>query len=497
MLASSLANGALAFVVTLIVTRGLGAEQAGMFYVTVAVFSVCLTVLTAGADLGIVRTIARDVALGEFGAIRTTVRAAVVPVAAVSTLAAIGLVLFAPSLAPHLVHASSNGDITSLFRTVIAFVPLASISVVLIAATRGFGTMTPFMVSEQIGKPFLSALGVGLAFVIAGANVVELGLAWAAPNLVGLVYAALMLRRLMGRHVSDHRPDDHSSASIWREFWSFASVRALASIFQVLVRWLDVILVSSIASVRDAGIYAAISRLVLIGTVVQRAIIRVMGPRFSGLLAVGDRAGAESLYKTSTSWLTAVSFPFYLALAVFAPTVVLIFGTEFQGGATPLVILAIGMLVNVATGPAMTILLMAGKASSNLITSAGSLAINTALNVALIPTLGITGAAIAWCVSIVFQNLFPLWQILHTLHLHPVGPGVLASGGCALLIYGLAGGFIEAVFMPAPLGVAVITVALTGVYLAFLWHFRRLLAVDALMESVKLRPRTRVVAENS
>lgn len=487
-MASSAAGALLGLVLTLFLTRGLGASGAGAFFVAMAVFTVCTAVFTFGADLGAMRMTASQLALGETQSIRPTIVAGVVPVAVLSSAVALVLYLAASAFAPHLIRGPSS-DIVSLLRAVIPFLPFATVYGVMIAATRGFGAMTPFVVTE-VGRPLLSTIAVGLALGVAGTSVSLAGVAWAAPCVLALVYATFALRKLVaGLRVTERIRD---RASVWREFWRFASLRGVAAIFQVLVRYLDVILVAAISSARDAGIYAAISRLALVGMLTQRAVIRVTGPRFSALFAVGNHAQAQSLYGTTTSWLISLSFPFYTLLAVFSPVVVLIFGSDFEAGAIPLTILSIAMLVNVATGPSTTILLMSGRASWNLANSIGAFVLNTALNVALIPTFGITGAAIAWAVSVLFQNLLPTWQIYRAFDLHPISAGAVAASCAALLVYGLGGGLVAAVWGPSALGAAVVAIGLTAIYLALLWHFRELLAVGSLRESVRLRTRERI-----
>jgi O-antigen/teichoic acid export membrane protein len=493
-LASSIVSAALGFALTLIVARGIGAEAAGVFFITLGVFAVTMGVLKLGADLGAMRMIARYLALGKPDAVRTVIFAGIVPVALLSVVAAVGVIVVAPELGPRIARNASSVDVASLLRAVIIFLPVATVSAVVIAATRGFGTMTPFIVTEQLGTPLLSTLAVGIVVALEPTALTLVGIAWAAPLFLGLVYGLFALRRLVDALPAQR--EDLLSGPIWREFWRFASVRGGASFALILVRWLDVILVGILASAREAGIYAVISRLLFVGTITQRAIIRVLGPRFSALLAIDDRARTQTLYQTSTGWLVALSFPFYLLVSVFASVAVLMFGPEFKPGATPLAIISIAMLVNIATGPATTILLMAGKASWNLANSYGSLVLNAGLNVVLIPSLGITGAAIAWAVSILFQNLVPTSQIFHAFRLHPFGPGALAAGTVALLVYGGGGAAIKVIAQPSPAATVLIALALTLIYLAVLWRFRDLLAIDSLRQSIRLRARDPVVAES-
>jgi O-antigen/teichoic acid export membrane protein len=492
-LVGSVISVTLGFALTLIVARGIGAEGAGVFFVTLGVFAVLLGVLKLGADLGAMRMIARHLALDEPDAVRVIIGAGILPVALLSAAVAAVVFAFAPDVGPSFARDAPRADVASLLRVVIVFLPFATVSAVVVAATRGFGTMRPFIATEQVGTPLLATVGVGVVVVIAPTATWLLGVAWALPLVLGLVYATFALRRQVARLP---RRAHTAPGVVWREFWRFSFVRALASVAQILVRWLDVLLVGALVSARAAGIYVVVSRFVLVGALTQRAIIRVLGPRFSTLFAVNDHRGAQILYQTSTAWLVSLSFPFYLLVTAFASVVVLMFGREFEPGATPLAILSLAMLVNIATGPATTILLMSGKASWNLANSYGSLALNAGLNVVLIPAFGITGAAVAWSMSILFQNLLPTWQIFRAFRLHPLGAGARASGAAAVFVYGLGAGTVEALSDPSPLSAALVTVALTAVYAVILWHFRDVLAIDSLRQSFRPRARDTVALEN-
>ena len=496
-LVGSVVSVALGFALTLVVARGAGAERAGVVFVTLGIFAVLVGVLKLGADLGAMRMIARYLAFEEPDAVRVLIRAGILPVALLSAAVAAAVFAAAPELGPSVARSAPRADVASLLRAVIVFLPCATVSGVIVAATRGFGTMRPYIITEQVGTPLLAVLGAGVVVVMAPTATWLLGIALAAPVVLGLIYASFALRKLVAYLPKRPPKRLHSSRGvIWREFWRFSSVRALASVAQILVRWLDVLLVGALVSARDAGIYAVVSRFVLVGALTQRAIIPLLGPRFSALFAVDDYRAAQTLYQTSTAWLVSLSFPFYLLVSAFASVVLLMFGREFEPGATPLAILSLAMLVNIATGPATTILLMGGKASWNLANSYGSLALNAGLNIVLIPAFGITGAAVAWSISILFQNLVPTWQIFRAFRLHPLGAGVRAAGAAGVLVYGLGAGGVKAIADPSLGSAALAAAALTAVYAVVLWHFRAVLAVDSLRQSLRPRARHPVAAEN-
>src|SRR4029450_11585052 len=122
--------------------------------------------------------------------------------------------------------------------------------------------------------------------------------------------------------------------------------------------------------------------------------------------------------------------------------------------------------------------------------------LNIALNVALIPAFGITGAAISWSASVLVQNVLPTWQIFRALHLHPLSAGAVAAGSSALLVYGLGGGLIAMMWAPSALGFVLVALTLSVIYVGLLWHFRQLLAVESLRESIRFRTGEKIAVES-
>ena len=124
------------------------------------------------------------------------------------------------------------------------------------------------------------------------------------------------------------------------------------------------------------------------GSLALLAVINVVGPQISDLLARDAPSRARDVYQTATCWLMLLTWPLYLSLAFFAPLLLRVFGPGFDTGATALAILCVAMLVSMATGPIDTVLLMAGKSGWNLANTAVALGLNVGLNLVLIPASG-------------------------------------------------------------------------------------------------------------
>src|SRR5438067_3829368 len=94
------------------------------------------------------------------------------------------------------------------------------------------------------------------------------------------------------------------------------------------------------------------------------------------------------------------------------------------------------MLFNEASGPRTVVQLQSGKSICNLVNTTTSLTVSVVHNVLLIPKYGMTGAAIAWTVSIVVNNVAPIIEIWVFMRLHPLSLGSPIVALSALTCYG-------------------------------------------------------------
>jgi O-antigen/teichoic acid export membrane protein len=486
-----IASGAFGFAFGIVIARGLGAAGAGVFFTSVAVFTIGAVAAQFGATTGLIRSIARFRALEELESIRPTLAAAVVPLLVSGVVLGATLFVFAHDIATAILDGDAAATAERYLRVFAPFLPLAVVTSALLGATRGFGTMIPLVAIEHIGKGLLRT-GLALAVLGAGLGSVALALAWAVPHALGLLAAVAALAIVMGRATRPERRTYVPTSGLASEFWRFTAARGAAGILQITLAWLDTILVAALASPHEAGIYRAAISYINQGSFANQAIVFVVGPLLSGLLAQHLHERAQSVYHTATWWLSALSWPIYLSFAVFAPLFMSVFGSEFVTGAKALVILSLPMLLAMAAGPVNVVLVMAGKSSWNLYNVALALVTNVVLNVVLIPPFGITGAAVAWAATILVSNVAALVEVGVFLKLRPLGSGFAIVAAISLVCYGALGLLIRlALGTTVPAFILFVVVA-TASYVALMWRFREALHIGVLFESLRTRRRGRI-----
>lgn len=486
----------LGFGLTVLASRWLQPKQTGEFFELIALFTILSNSFALGADTGLTRWISRARAIGGIQEVRRIVLIAVVPVATIGAAAAAAVWLSAPALAGVFLRGMNPAQAASEFRLIGLFVPLGALSACLIAGARGFGRMWPYLGIEGLGKPALR-IGLITLALLAGWSLRGALLGWTIPVAIGAAAICFIIARLIRKEVptAGRMLASDGRGRLAADFWRFAAPRGLAGIFQVTVLWLDILLVGAILTSYDAGVYAAVSRLAMIGTFALEGTRLAIAPQLSGLLARRENSRAAALYQSATRLLMLASWPLYLMFAIF-PTVVLgIFGTHYAAGAVSLVILSLAMLVNTGTGNVTVVLLMGGKSSLNVLNTVIALGVNIGLNFLLLPRIGIAGAAIAWAASILLDNLLAAFEVWWVLDIAPLGRGyglvVAVAGGCFGLI-GLAVRALAGPTVPA-LGLA-LAVGLSA-YGLVVYAGRGRLQLTGLYAA--LRPRRRVVSSAS
>jgi len=407
-----------------------GTEFAGVFFAATALVAIVSNASALGTMTGQVFFMPRALQ-GNAPNPRGLLVLALRPVTVVSAGAAAGLWAAAGTIGP-LVEGSHGNEIASMLRVLALLVPAWALSLPLLGATRGLGSMTPTVAVNQIFRPgaqLLSVGGVLLFMETPSPNLV--GMAWGWPVLASPLLALLAVARLGGLSHSTA----HESTVTSQEFWRYTRPRALSTMFQVALERIDVILVSVLAGAGAAGVYGAVTRFITAGNF----LIFSMGQATSGPLrravAAQDWAKAQRLLQQTTGWMVLVSWPYFLLLAVKGTPVINLLSPAYLSGAPVLALLALGMLVNALAGPIDLTLLMLGKSRASLIGAASALIADILLAWFLIPRVGVIGAAIAWSVAVAIQNGLATVLVHNSVRLHgPDRPALVAAAGALIAV---------------------------------------------------------------
>ncbi|MGI8709835.1 MAG: oligosaccharide flippase family protein [Acidimicrobiales bacterium] len=486
-LVGSVIYGVANFALLVVLNRTLGTRSAGIVLVAIAIFNITSTVAELGCPTGLIRMISRDRAVGRRDRLRATVIVGVVPVAVVSTVLAGALFVVASPLARVLAEGGNTEVVANVLRGMAVFLPFSALHSVLISGTRGFDTMRPQVVVERIGRALTLPLVVAVAVAV-GMGPVGVGIAWAATNLVALVFSGRAMQvRVQGALEASGQPALPADRGLARAFWAFTAPRAVGQASEVAVNWIDTVLVGALVSTTAAGIYASGTRYLLPGLYAAEALMQVTGPQISGLLARGHRDEASALLKVVAGWQTAVMWPLYLLTALFPTPLLEVFGPDVVRAKWALVALAVAMLITAPAGPVASVILMSGRSRQAMVNTLALVAVNLGGNLIFVPRYGVTGAGVVWGVTILVAAALPGWQAAHSLRVATLGRPAFVAAALAAATVGLVGGGIRVVVGDDVAGLVLATSLATPVYLAGLWALRSHLHLDALWAGIRRR----------
>ncbi len=307
-----------------------------------------------------------------------------------------------------------------------ALVPVSALLGYSASTLQGFRRVPQAQLPQQVLRPVL--FGVGIVLVTVG-----FGVQLAAGQAVALNAAATAVALGVSLFLLS-RAAPATAVAATPEFESDKWMRAIRSFIVIsgaqliLSQQSDILVVGTVLSPRDAGLYSAASQLAGLTMLGAQAVIFVVLPFVSDLHARGRRAELQRLVVRTVQACAAVSLPAVALLLVAGRLVLHAYGPAFVDGYAVLAVLTAGQGVGATLGIISGFLLtMTGheQAASRMVV--GTAVLNLALTFVLTPTVGIVGAAVAT----VLAGLTRVWLLQRYARRHigvAVRPYLAAEG---------------------------------------------------------------------
>jgi O-antigen/teichoic acid export membrane protein len=253
----------------------------------------------------------------------------------------------------------------------------------------------------------LIGLAVLVGFSLNAVHVFELSLISAIPILIVMV--VVLMRMLKTERAPRTKPE------FYIKMWLAGALPLLmTAVANRLQLDLDVLMVGGILGHFDVGIYRAAARGAILVTIANTIALQLVGPMLSRALANEDHGEAQRLLSQAALVSLIAGVPIVLVFGLGANLYLGLFGPEFVQANTSLRLLLIGQSSIILAGADAILLIMLRRERLVLIVTTLGVALNFALNLALIGPFGIEGAAMASLVSMVIVRATLVRFILKT-----------------------------------------------------------------------------------
>jgi O-antigen/teichoic acid export membrane protein len=399
------------FAANILITRTLGAESFGAVTLLTQGAFVLSFATRAGMDMAVLRDVAIEAGGGHPGRIRVPVARATAFAAFVSVLVALLGLVGADSIRSVLNIGDERGR--WVVEAACLGLPFLALANVWLSATRGLKIMRYTLYIFWAGQPIAWIVGMLIGWQFSES-------AWVAVLAYSLSWAAASVAAWWCWHRESREwPADPMEAGDMTRLLRYAGPRAPAALFSQLLFWTDLFVLTQFATHSEVGIYSAALRAGQVMVLFLTSVSLMFSPFVADLHARGETERLDGLFKSLTRWTLAATLPAFLVLLVAPEPALRLFGSEFTGGKTALLVLIAGQFINVATGSVGFVLIMVGRTGWDLIVYAASLVVNLGLAYWLCPEYGMTGAAVANSVTFALSKWARLAFVYRFVHIQP------------------------------------------------------------------------------
>ncbi len=195
----------------------------------------------------------------------------------------------------------------------------------------------------------------------------------------------------------------------------------IASCMSLAVEWSGVLIAGAILTAEDVALLSAAQRTAMLTSFVLMVVNMVVAPRYAKMWKEQNLSGIERLAKYSTRGMISMVIPVVIVMIVIPDKLMGLFGEGYEAAAILLSIMAVGQLINVATGSVGYLLNMSGHEDDFRRVTLFTGPFSIICSILLIYQLNLIGAALATAVGVGVQNIAALIMVKRRLGFFPIG----------------------------------------------------------------------------
>jgi len=402
--------GAIAgFAITYVITTNFSADGYG-------VFELCLTLLTilsmfsrAGIDSALVRFIPEFKDKNDEQSLKKVYALTMMIALPASVVFSVALYFFAEQVAVGF----GSADLATGFRYVALVIPFSTWLGLNSEAFRGMKNMIAYSFYQR-GTVLVLAIAaiyflMAQDFAAENTPFVAFGIGVISLSIIAGIVAPLKIKNLISEkfHVEkSHKAFNLSALSV------VAFPMLLSTTMFIIMNWTDTIMIGIYLKEWEVGVYRLAFKVAALITFAQFAVSSIAAPMFSSYKTNNDIQGMKKITRNIGFLNILISTPIFLVIIIFPDFILGIFGDKYSDfGSLPLIILAVGAIINAVCGPVMYLLNMTGREGDvRNILLVSSIA-NFILNLIFIPRFGLIGAACATALSTILWNILGVIKI--------------------------------------------------------------------------------------
>lgn len=468
------------FAVQILIVRHLTKADFGAFAYALSIATIGEGLTLVGLDRAVARYLPIYDEQGDQGRVLGLLALAI------GTVAAAGLAMIVVVLGLRGLIAGEFADDPTAVTVLVIMVtlaPLLALDRLTVTLFAAYGRPGAIFMRKYVAAPGLRLLVV-LALVLGDADVVFLATGYVIAGVAGVaLFLGLLIRVLHERGVL-HRGAWARRRYPTREAFAFAIPLLSTDLVFAAMNQADAIMLGHLGGATDVAALRAIYPAARLNQLVLTSFGMLFTPMASRLFSRGDHSGVNALYWRTATWIAVVSFPvFAVTTALAGPLTTFLFGARYADSAPLLAILALGYYVHAVLGFNGLTLNVYRRVRYIVTVDVAALVVNVLANLALIPRMGASGAAVATAVSLTLHNVLKQVGLrrcagLHAFDRHVARPYAVITVGALVVL--------AVVVVTPPLGVTLPLLVATS--LLVVWLNREALQLEETFPALARHP---------
>lgn len=377
---SNITKAAISFLGIAFFSQKLGASQIGIFFL----FQALLGILSIGADFGLRGAIEKRISEGNTkgSVLSTGILIKIIPI----TVIIVGIIFLQPWINEYL------GRKLAIFLV---------ISLVLKEAS----SLTAFILRGELRVGETAVLTVARDIVWVGGGVILVNQGY---DMIALVYTFILgqFAMMIWGWYKISVPVDYPTLDSARSLVNFGKYDLVSTVGGYFYSWMDVALIGLFLTQTEVGAYEVAWRVSAVSLLFSRAVASIILPQVSQWNAKDSTQQIESIIQKMITPSIIFVLPSFFGIIIISSEILeIIFGSEFAIASTVLIILMgekVLQSIHIILSRTLQGIDKPGLAAR---ASVISIVINLALNIILILSLGLVGAAIATALSFAVNTI--------------------------------------------------------------------------------------------
>ncbi len=468
----------------ILIARSFGPEDYGLFSLATMILILLVAVSSLGLPEGLVRYVAFYRGKKNLQMVKTMIKESFYLITLTSLFTAGLLIILTPWISMEIFH---TPDLMPYLYISAAIIPLLSLANLYLSVLRAFEKIASFSFIHNFLQNFIKIAALFI-FIMWGIKEYSIMASYFISILVMFFVAFLTVKISIFRKIKiGFKPKLKSSKKSLYKILSYSWPLSLLSVASFILYWVDSFTIGYFRNPVEVGLYNVAVPLAALVMIVPDLIIQLFFPLVTKEYSKNNYSLIKELSKQATKWVFMINVPLTLIIVLFPGAIInFFFGSTYLGAEHSLQLLAIGSLFGSLSIIPANLISMMGKSKIMLLNIVSMMVFNITLNILLVPSYGMVGAAFATMLVFISITIIYFIQCNHYLSFIPLRRKMLWISLLSLIPLSLVL-FLKNFLTITPIILIILGIIFITIYSLTIYIFRCLDKHDFFIISIFLK----------